>query len=387
VLLLDLLRPGSTVWYHPARLRILLDYRPALRQRTGVGEYAHHLAEAMVARSGRNRSVTLFSSSWKDRLAKDAVPGAGRLDLPIPVKLLNLAWHRAGWPPVETLGSDAEVVWSLHPLLMPSKWAAQVVTIHDLFFLDHPEATAAEVRRDYPALAARHARAADGIVVNSEYTRGLVNSRLQVPLDRITVCYPGAPRWHPRSEPSAPGPILHMGTIEPRKNVGAIIKAYRAMVERDPGVPPLLFAGRMTVSEESILSPDDKALLRDRVLFFGYVTDEQRKRLYREASLLVIASTDEGFGIPALEAMTVGLPVVAAARGSLPEVIGDAGLLVDADNATLLADAMRRLLDDGDLRRDLAKRGLERAKRFEWGASADLLLEAFRGAIARRAVR
>ena len=178
-----------------------------------------------------------------------------------------------------------------------------------------------------------------------------------------------------------------MGTIEPRKNVGAIIKAYRAMVERDPGVPPLLFAGRMTVPEESILSPDDKALLRDRVLFFGYVTDEQRKRLYREASLLVIASTDEGFGIPALEAMTVGLPVVAAARGSLPEVIGDAGLLVDADNATLLADAMRRLLDDGDLRRDLAERGLERAKRFEWGASADLLLEAFRGAIARRAVR
>ncbi|MDQ3421452.1 MAG: glycosyltransferase, partial [Acidobacteriota bacterium] len=106
-----------------------------------------------------------------------------------------------------------------------------------------------------------------------------------------------------------------------------------------------------------------------------------------EASLLVIASSDEGFGIPALEAMTIGLPVVAAARGSLPEVIGDAGLLVDADNANVLADAMQRLLDDGELRRDLAERGLERAKRFEWGAAADLLLEAFRGAITRRAVR
>lgn len=331
--------------------------------------------------------MTLFSSSWKDRLPEDAVPGAGRLDLPIPVKLLNLAWHRAGWPPVETFGSDAEVVWSLHPLLMPSKWAAQVVTIHDLFFLDHPEATAAEVRRDYPALAAKHARTADAVIVISEYTRDLVRSRLQVPADRITVCYPGAPRWHPRPEPSTPGPILHMGTIEPRKNVGAIIKAYRAMVERDPGVPPLLFAGRMTVPEESILSAEDKALLADRVLFFGYVTDEQRRRLYREASLLVIASSDEGFGIPALEAMTIGLPVVAAARGSLPEVIGDAGLLVDADDATALAGAMRRLLDDVELRRELTERGLERAKRFDWSAAADLLLEAFRGAIARRAVR
>jgi glycosyltransferase involved in cell wall biosynthesis len=143
----------------------------------------------------------------------------------------------------------------------------------------------------------------------------------------------------------------------------------------------------MTVPEESILSPEDKPLLRDRVLFFGYVTDEQRKRLYREASLLVIASTDEGFGIPALEAMTIGLPVVAAARGSLPEVIGDAGILVDADDATALAGAMRRLLDDVELRREFTERGLERAKRFEWGASADLLLEAFRGAVARRAVR
>ena len=341
----------------------------------------------MAARSGRDRSVTLFSSSWKDRLPRDAVPGTNRLDLPIPVKLLNLAWHRAGWPPVETFGSDAEVVWSLHPLLMPSKWAAQVVTIHDLFFLDHPEATTAEVRRDYPALAAKHARAADAVIVISEYTRDLVKSRLQVADDRITVCYPGAPRWHPRPEPATPGPILHMGTIEPRKNVGAIIKAYRALVERDPGVPPLLFAGRMTVPEETILSPADKAILRDRVLFFGYVTDEQRKRLYREASLLVIASSDEGFGIPALEAMTVGLPVVAAARGSLPEVVGDAGLLVNADDATALADAMRRLLDDVELRRELTGRGLERAKRFEWSASADLLLEAFRGAIARRAVR
>ena len=375
------------MWYHPARLRILLDYRPALRQRTGVGEYAHHLAEALVARSGPNRSVTLFSSSWKDRLPANAIPGAARLDLPIPVRLLNLAWHRAGWPPVETLGSDAEVVWSLHPLLMPSKWAAQVVTVHDLFFLDHPEQTAAEVRRDYPGLAARHAQAADAVVVNSQYTRDLVALRLRVPPERITVCYPGAPRWHPRPEPTAPGPILHMGTIEPRKNVGAIIKAYRALVEKDPGVPPLLFAGRMTVPEESVLSAEDKEILRDRILFFGYVTDEQRKRLYREASFLVIASTDEGFGLPALEAMTIGLPVIAAARGSLPEVIGDAGLLVDADNANVLAAAMGRLLGDAELRRELVERGLERARAFDWDASAGLLLGAFRGAIARRAVR
>jgi glycosyltransferase involved in cell wall biosynthesis len=158
-------------------------------------------------------------------------------------------------------------------------------------------------------------------------------------------------------------------------------------VERDSSVPPLLFAGRMTVPEESILSPADKQVLRDRVLFFGYVTDEQRRRLYREASLLVIASTDEGFGLTALEAMTIGLPVIAPARGSLPEVVGDAGILTDVDDANVLAEAMRRMLDDAELRRELVDRGFERSKRFSWEISAGRLLDAFRGAMARRAMR
>ncbi|MBA3298041.1 MAG: glycosyltransferase family 4 protein [Acidobacteria bacterium] len=366
-------------------MRILLDYRPALRNRTGVGEFAHHMAAALAHRGGPADQVTLFSSSWKDRLAADGIPDALALDSRIPVSVLNFAWHRLGWPPVELLGGRADVAWSLHPLLMPSSKAAQVVTIHDLYFLDHPDATAREVRRDYAGLVAAHARRADAIIVISEYTRDQVISRLNVPAAKITVCTPGAPSWAPRDEPAATGPVLHVGSLEPRKNIAALVKAYLELVKGNAATPPLILAGQ---GDFALLLPrDDSELMRTHVKVLGYVSDEERLRLYREASMLVMASSDEGFGIPALEAMTLGVPVVASSRGSLPEVIGDAGLLADPDDRRAFAAAMRRLLEDPVLRRDLAHRGIDRSRRFDWNASAARAREAFEVAVERRRAR
>ena len=368
-------------------MRILVDYRPALRQRTGVGEYAHYLSAALVRRRD-DADVTLFSSSWKDRLDPDAVAGAAILDARVPVSALNFAWHRLSWPPVENFGAKADVAWSLHPLMIPSLHAAQVVTVHDLYFLDHPEATDREVRRDYPALAGVHARRADAVIVNSNYTKRLVETRLDVPAERVTICYPGPPAWRVREEPPAPGPILHVGTIEPRKNAGTLVDGYLALAESQTSVPPLVFAGRIATPPAP---PPPGTLRRDifdsNVRFLGYVNDEERLRLYREASVLVIASWDEGFGLPALEAMTIGVPVVAADRGSLPEVLGDAGILVDPDDPSAIAVAVGRLLGDPVLRREQAAKGVKRASTFSWERSADHLLAAFRDAIARRAAR
>ena len=126
---------------------------------------------------------------------------------------------------------------------------------------------------------------------------------------------------------------------------------------------------------------------RERIRFLGYVSDDERLRLYREASMLAVASWDEGFGLPALEAMTIGLPVVAAERGALPDVLGGAGILVAPDEPAVIAAAMRRLLDDPVLRRQQAASGVKRARDFNWDASAERLLQAFREAVARRAAR
>lgn len=333
---------------------------------------------AALARLGAPQDrLTLFSSSWKDRLATDAVPGAATVDARVPVSLLNAAWHRLQWPPMETLGAEGDVAWSLTPLLMPSRSAAQVVTVHDLFFLDHPDATAREVRRDYVALAAAHARRADGVIVISEYTREQAVRRLGVDPARVTVCPPGAPAWAPRQVPATPGPILHVGTLEPRKNIGAILRGYERLRATRPSAPPLVFAGKA----EQPPAPQPS------VEFRGYVSEEERQRLFRDASMLVMASLDEGFGLPALEAMTIGLPVIVPGRGSLPEVVGDAALLVDVDDPDAFAAAMGRLLDADALRRDLAARGIVRAKAFSWERSAARAREAFAAAIERRKER
>jgi hypothetical protein len=142
-------------------LRILLDYRPALRERTGVGEYVHEIAAAVGRGLLPADELVLFSSSWKDRLGGTAPPGR-RVDARVPVRLLNALWHRLEAPAVERFAGAIDVAHSFHPLLIPSRAgpsrAARIVTVHDLDFLDHPERTRREIRRDYPALAADHAR-------------------------------------------------------------------------------------------------------------------------------------------------------------------------------------------------------------------------------------
>lgn len=364
---------------------ILIDYRPALRHRTGVGQYVHGLATSLARRLDERDSLTVFSSSWKDRLSPSVVPCARQVDARIPVRLLNLAWHRLEWPPVDWLAPHADVVHSLHPLLMPSRSAARVVTVHDLYFLDRPEHTGAEIRRDYVALARSHVTRAEAVVVNSRYTANQVTDRFGISADRITVCYPGHPAWRARAEPQSPGPILFLGTVEPRKNLSRLIDAYASVLVRHPATPDLVIAGGMLVPADQVLAQTGaNRTVVSRVRFSGYVEEAERQQLLSMASMLVVPSLEEGFGIPALEAMTIGLPVVASNRGALPEVIGDAGLLVDPEDIPALASAIERLLTDDNLRQTLRTRGIDRSKRFSWDSSADALYGAYREALARK---
>lgn len=396
-------------------VRVLIDYRAALRDRTGVGEYTHELAKALLAAFSSPQSngaldLTIFSSSWKDRLSRTPeLAGATLVDRRVPVRLLNLAWHRLAWPPVETLtGRNFDVTHSLHPLRLPSRTAAHVVTIHDLYFLDHPERTRAEIRRDYPRLARTHAHQADRIVVPSRFTAREVERRLEVPAERIAVCSPGAPRWPPHETPPD-GYILFFGTLEPRKNVAGLLDAYERLIAEGPAeerpadaehdrprgsarngclsrgrIPELVLAGKATKAAGSWLDRIARPPLVGRVRHIGYVDPVERHALYAAARLLVQPSFEEGFGMPVLEAMAAGVPVVASDRGSLPEVLGDAGPLVNPDKPADLAAAISRLLSDGPYAADCRARGLLRARRFSWERTARLVYHAYEQAIEHR---
>jgi glycosyltransferase involved in cell wall biosynthesis len=372
---------------YPAVVRILVDYRPALRERTGVGEYIHQLARAYTATY--REEVLLFTSSWKDRPARTITDqiGARVIDRRIPVRILNYLWHRLEWPPAEMLAGDVDVTHSAHPLLLPARHAAQIVTIHDLFFLAHTQDTGAEVRRDYPVLAASHARRAHAVITSTQYGRSQIIERLGVAGERIYVCPPGPPVWRTLGrQPNVPsdGCILFVGTLEPRKNVGALLDAYERLVSRRADTPRLVLAGRATAAASSWLARIKNVPLAGRVTHVGYVDDHAREDLYRSARVLVMPSLDEGFGLPALEAMSAGVPVIVSSRGSLPEVVQDAGAQVDPSNTGSLADAVERAVFDQSWAIRAALAGLDRARSFTWTDSARTLHRAYTEAVARR---
>ena len=377
-------------------MRILLDYRPALRQRTGVGEYAHQLARALAALPAGEGGVTveLFTSSWKDRPSPAALAELGGIarivDRRVPVRALNWAWHRLRWPPAEMLaGAGYDVVHSPHPLLLPARRAARVLTIHDLDFLRHPERTRDEIHRDYPAFVRRDTRAADGVIVPSAHVGRLVTELLGLDPARVAVCPEGGPGWA-RDRARPPGNrdgkyLLFLGTLEPRKNVQGLLDAYAALVTRWPEAPPLVLAGRQTPDADLWIEASRRPPLAGRVEYRGYVPDEAKRPLFEGARLLVLPSFDEGFGLPAVEAMTLGIPVVASNHGALPEVCGGAALLVDPDDRGSICSGMERVLREPGLAERLAERGTARAADFSWTHSAELTLDAYRRAVARRA--
>jgi alpha-1,3-rhamnosyl/mannosyltransferase len=206
---------------------------------------------------------------------------------------------------------------------MPARSAARIVTVHDLDFLDAPERTRAEIRRDYSALAASHARRADRVIANSRTTAHDVQQRLGVPESRITVCYPGAPDWTPRVKEPQAGYLLFLGALEPRKNIAVLLDAYEMLMARLPAAPRLVLAGHARPEAGPWLARLQSAPLAGRGTHLGYVPDAEQERLYAGARALVLPSLDEGFGLPVLAAMSAGVPVIASRRGALPEVVGD----------------------------------------------------------------
>lgn len=369
-------------------LRIILDYRPALRQRTGVGEYVHELALALAAEAAETGdSVAAFSSSWKDRLDPSLLPGLSVIDTHVPVRVLNATWHWLEWPPIERFAGPADVAHSAHPLLMPARNAARVVTIHDLDFLHHPERTSGEIRRDYPALAAAHARRADLVVVSSRSTAVEVTRTLGVDAGRVVLCPAGAPSWKARVESPRHGYFLFIGTLEPRKNIPRLLDAYERLISHAQGIPPMRLVGRAPEESREWLARIETPPLQGRVSYLGYVEPALKHHLYTGAIALLIPSLYEGFGLTALEAMSAGVPVIASKRGALPEVLGDAAIYVDAEDEISIAHAMQLVWSDPSVGEHLAAAGRERAAGFSWSASAATLIEAYRDAVARRGAR
>lgn len=363
-----------------AKLTIGVDFRPALSRATGVGRYFQGLVSGLACVDPDNDYV-LFSSSWKERAKSEGRPANFRLvDRRVPVRVLNALWHRVGAPSLDVLaGASFDIAHSPTPLIVPSRHARSVVTVHDLFFLEHPLATAHEIRRDYARLVQSHVARADAIMVNSETTANEVVDKLGVDRDGVTVVHAGLDPRFLASGSTRGGEdyLLSVATLEPRKNLPVLLEAVSMLRERGwDGT--LRIAGGGGLDSARVDERIDRLGLGGVVKKLGYVDGASLPSLYRGARAVVMPSLWEGFGLPLLEAMASRVPVVASDIPVHHEVAGDAALFAPPGDVAALADAIETVVSDDDVRRRLVASGRERVARFSWDRSARQALELYR---------
>ncbi len=257
-----------------------------------------------------------------------------------------------------------------------------VVTLHDLIPLRHPETEKLAARIYWRLQIPIAARRSSYIITDSEHARQEIMADYQVAPQRIKAIMLGFdPRMTVKPDPAdtaavmnkyglIEGYILYVGTIQPRKNIDTLIEAYaRLRLVRDD-MPKLVIVGRKGWLYDQLFARIKELDLVDEIIFTGFVPDEELPQLYGGATLFAYLSFFEGFGLPPLEAMACGLPVITSDTTSLPEVVGDAGITVPPADIAAVATAIARIMDDGEFARTLGNRGLERAKLFSWDAAA-----------------
>ncbi len=386
-------------------MRIGIDFTAAAQQGAGIGRLTRNIIGALtqIDRHNEYRLLVATGSSRKGEWQVGSLgpafqtsrhPNFRLKTVPLSDHALAVAWHRLRLPLfIELFTGRVDVFHSPDFTLPPVLRARTLVTVHDLSFLRLPECFPGGLLRYLEAAVPRAVRRADHIIADSHSTRRDVIELLNVPGDKITTIHSGVePRFRPltgeadrealaavRRKYALPERfILSVSTVQPRKNYARLIEAFGTLESQLAAHEwHLAIAGGKGWLYEQVFERAQALGLEGRVRFLGFVDDADLPALYNLAQVFVFPSLYEGFGLPPLEAMACGVPVVCSNASSLPEVVGDAALTVDPLDVPGLAEAMRRVAEDESLRASLVQKGLTRAAKFTWSKAAEELLRVY----------
>lgn len=361
-------------------MRVGFDLNPVTSTRTGIGNYCYYLMKGLLSLHPEMEILGLSSGGVQVELGELS----GRVShrhVGVPTRLLYSWWQAVGRPEADRLLGGVDVFHATNFFLPPSRLAARVLTVHDLAFLARPELCDPVVVRPFSRRIRKFAREADGLLVYSNSTKRDVMQYLDVDPSRIVTAalavdealcpmLPEAARSQLAERFGLQGPfILFVGTIEARKNALNLVRAFGRLAKEIPH--KLVLVGGRGYRSGEVFAAVSELGLDGRVVEMGYLPDYlQLRAFYSAADLFVFPTHYEGFGLPVLEAMACGCPVVTSANSSMREVAGEAALYAEPDSAEDLAQKIRRALGDTALREDLVVLGQDRAKAFSWEACA-----------------
>ncbi len=383
-----------------ARLSVLLDIGPAVHQRAGLSRYTENLAAALLAHHQDEIDLTLFYNRHSGHAPPPSLSAARTSSLALgqyPWRLSVLASQllRRTYTPIAArlhAQGDARSLYHASEHLLPYLGAPTVMTVHDLIFQRYPEHHTWTNRSFLNLAMPLFVRRADAIIAVSRHTRRDLIEEYRLPAGKVHVVYEGIDasfrpasgdeqaRVREQYSPDRPY-LLMVGTLEPRKNHIAAMRALAELVQA--GYPHrLLIAGGTGWMFDSVRQQVQQLRLDDRVVFLGYAPQTDLPALYSAADGFLSPSLYEGFGFPVLEAMACGAPVVCSNASSLPEVAGNAALIVPPHDVAGLTHAIRLLLDQPQVAQHLRRLGLAQAARFRWGTCAAETVAVYRHAAA-----
>jgi glycosyltransferase involved in cell wall biosynthesis len=363
-------------------VRVAIDATSLLGARSGVGYVTAGLVAGLARRP---EDVVLLpygvTRAPASRLSAELPGGLAARTTRVPASILFAVWSRADWPRVEQWTGPVDVVHGTNFVVPPSR-APQLVTVYDLTFLRSPELCAPGAAR-YGDLIRGAIRRGATLHVLTDHVGAELRDAFGVGSERVRRVYygvaptAGGDRDAGRHLAGAERYVLALGTVEPRKNLPTLVRAFDRVAARDPQVV-LAVAGADGWGVAEYEAAVARAGHGGRIHRLGYVDDRQRRDLLAGARVLAYPSLDEGFGLPPLEAMAAGVPVVAAATGSLPEALGDAALLVNPRDDAGLAAAIELVLEDAAVRGRLIDRGHTQVARYSWDDCCRNMLELYR---------
>lgn len=369
-------------------ISVALDATPLIGPTTGVGEFCIGALRALAGHPGLD--VNAFAVTWRRRHCLGPhLPANVRLrDRPMPARPLQRAWSHFAFPPIEVFVGRMDVVHGTNFVVPPAVRAATVVTVHDLTAVHFPEMCQQQTLL-YPHLVREAVRRGAWVHTPSEFVAAEVVDVLGVPAERVRPVHHGIPASEVPPDPAwaagllpewVSGYVLAVGTVEPRKDLPALVRAFERVAPQHTGVA-LVVAGPDGWGSAAFAQAVETSSSRGRVVRLGWVDRAQRDALVRDAMVLAYPSRYEGFGFPPLEAMAAGTPVVATRCGALEEVLGDAAALVAPGDVDALAGALEALVSDETARTGLAESGKRRAARFTWGSCAEGLGALYQSAL------